>query len=60
MPFGQVVDIESLVAPVNEDTPQGIDIREDRSPTSDYYTIKDARNAAAPLHIAPSRNREPC
>ena len=46
MPFGHVVDIESLVAPVNEDTPQGIDIREDRSPTSDYYTIKDARNAA--------------
>ncbi len=46
MPFGHVVDIESLIAPISEDTPQGIDIREDRSPTSDYYTIKDARNAA--------------
>jgi len=46
MPFGHVVDIERLIAPVSEETPQGTDIREDRSPTSDYYTIKDARNAA--------------
>lgn len=46
MSFGHVVDIETLVAPISEDLPQGSDIREDRSPTSDFYTIKDARNAA--------------
>ncbi|MEK9765493.1 MAG: type VI secretion system ImpA family N-terminal domain-containing protein, partial [Thalassolituus sp.] len=46
MSFSHVVDIERLIAPISEDTPQGSDIREDRSPTSDFYTIKDARNAA--------------
>ena len=46
MSFGHVIDIDNLVAPINDDTPQGVDIREDRSPTSDYYTIKDARNNA--------------
>ena len=56
MPFGHVVDIDSLVAPVNEDTPQGIDIREDRSPTSDYYTIKDARNAARAAERSAARS----
>ena len=46
MSFSHVVDIDQLVAPISEDAPQGSDIREDRSPTSDYYTVKDARNAA--------------
>ena len=41
-----VIDIESLLEPISDDQPQGEDIREDRSPTSDYYIIKDARNAA--------------
>jgi len=46
MSFSHVVDIERLVAPINGDAAQGTDVREDRSPTSDYYTVKDARNAA--------------
>jgi len=46
MAFPNVIDIEGLAAPVSDDQPTGSDIREDRSPTSDYYTIKDARNSA--------------
>ena len=46
MPSAQIMDVEQLLAPISDDQPQGIDIREDRSPTSDYYTIKDARNTA--------------
>lgn len=46
MSFPNLIDLEQLSAPVREDAPQGTDIREDRSPTSDYYTIKDARNNA--------------
>lgn len=46
MTLENVVDIEKLLSPIQENTPQGEDIREDRSPTSDYYTIKDARNSA--------------
>ncbi|MFC6981367.1 ImpA family type VI secretion system protein [Microbulbifer taiwanensis] len=46
MAFPNVIDIDALVAPISDDQPTGSDIREDRSPTSDYYTIKDARNSA--------------
>ncbi len=46
MPFDNVIDIEALAAPISSNTPTGEDIREDRSPTSDYYSIKDARNNA--------------
>lgn len=42
----EIVDINGLLQPVSEDSPAGSDIREDSSPTSPYYTIKDARNAA--------------
>lgn len=41
-----IIDINSLLAPVSEDNPVGSDIREDSSPTSPYFTIKDARNSA--------------
>jgi type VI secretion system protein ImpA len=46
MPSLSIVDIEALVLPVSAEAPHGSDIREDRSPTSDYYSIKDARNGA--------------
>lgn len=46
MPFPSIIDIESLVQPIAGDSPCGEDIRDDRSPTSDYYSIKDARNNA--------------
>ena len=41
-----VVDIESLTKPISEESPQGTDIREDSSPSSVFYKIKDARNGA--------------
>jgi len=46
MPSEAIIDINSLLEPVSEDNPVGIDIREDSSPSSAYYTIKDARNNA--------------
>ena len=39
-------DIDALLQPLSEEKPQGEDIREDYSPTSIYYQIKDARAAA--------------
>lgn len=46
MAFPHVIQIDELAAAIDGDSPTGVDIREDRSPTSDYYTIKDARNSA--------------
>lgn len=46
MAFANIIDIEALLADISADNPHGSDIREDRSPTSDYYTVKDARNSA--------------
>jgi len=46
MAFPNTINIEELTAPISSDSPAGEDIREDRSPTSDYYSIKDARNSA--------------
>lgn len=45
MPLENIIDIEALLKPISDDSPHGIDIREDPSPTSSYYRIKDARNA---------------
>ena len=41
-----IIDISSLLEPISEDNPVGTDIREDASPSSAYFTIKDARNSA--------------
>ena len=41
-----VIDIDALIQPISEDKPQGEDIREDYSPDSVYYQIKDARSEA--------------
>ncbi len=38
--------LESLLEPIPGDNPAGEDIRDDPSPASDYYSIKDTRNAA--------------
>ncbi|MBB3168794.1 type VI secretion system protein TssA [Simiduia aestuariiviva] len=46
MSLAHIIDLESLKQPISVDTPQGKDLRTDRSPTSTYYAIKDARNAA--------------
>ena len=44
MPLDYIIDLDQLLAPISEEQPHGIDIREDRSPTSSFYRIKDARN----------------
>ncbi|PCJ44959.1 MAG: type VI secretion system protein TssA [Moraxellaceae bacterium] len=41
-----IIDIESLLIPISEETPAGSDIREDRSANSLFYQIKDARERA--------------
>ncbi len=41
-----ILDFETLLAPIDGDNPAGPDIREDSSPTSVYYKLKDARSAA--------------
>lgn len=46
MALPQVIEIDSLLLPIAEDTPAGVDPRADSSPTSLYYQAKDARNAA--------------
>lgn len=46
MASSSVLELDALLAPISDDAPTGTDIREDASPTSAYYTIKDARNAA--------------
>lgn len=46
MPSEAIIDISSLLEPVSDENPAGEDIRENASPTSAYYTIKDARNSA--------------
>lgn len=40
------LDIDQLLTPIDGDNPAGVDLREDVSPTSDYYAVKDARSAA--------------
>lgn len=46
MPLAHVINLDDLLSPISESAPQGADIREDRSPNSDYYSVKDARNSA--------------
>jgi type VI secretion system protein ImpA len=43
----EVLDFKKLLAEVPGDSPTGIDLREDTSPTSDYYAVRDARKAAS-------------
>ena len=41
-----VIDIDSLLIPISEEAPTGLDVREDPSPTSIYQAIKSERNQA--------------
>ncbi|MGD8568701.1 MAG: type VI secretion system protein TssA [Gammaproteobacteria bacterium] len=40
------MDLDSLLQPISEESPAGVDLRADMSPTSTYNTLKDARNSA--------------
>mgnify|MGYP002641462561 CR=1 FL=1 len=42
----EIIPLEKLLHPISDDNPVGTDIREDSSPASLFYSIKDARNAA--------------
>jgi type VI secretion system protein ImpA len=42
----QIIPLNQLLEPISTDSAVGSDIRDDASPTSPYYSIKDARNAA--------------
>ncbi|HEX3487610.1 MAG TPA: type VI secretion system protein TssA [Micropepsaceae bacterium] len=42
----QCIDIEKLLAPISDGAPAGSNIREDVSPASLYFRLKDARSAA--------------
>lgn len=41
-----VISLDDLLAPVSEDSTTGVDLREDATPDSAYFTIKEARAAA--------------
>jgi type VI secretion system protein ImpA len=41
-----VIELERLLAPISEEQPAGEDLREDFSPRSTYYSIKDAQSSA--------------
>ncbi|HKM53105.1 MAG TPA: type VI secretion system ImpA family N-terminal domain-containing protein, partial [Isosphaeraceae bacterium] len=47
MPSPQVLDFPRLLAQIPGDKPTGVDLRQDTSPTSDYYAIRDARKRAS-------------
>lgn len=42
----EIIDLATLLAPISEEAPAGIDIRQDSSPTSKYQQIKSARATA--------------
>jgi type VI secretion system protein ImpA len=46
MSTGPVLDLDALLAPVSESAPAGVDLREDTSPQSVYYQLKDFRATA--------------
>ncbi len=47
MPSPEVLDFARLLAQIPGDKPTGVDLRQDISPSSDYYAIRDARKAAS-------------
>ena len=46
MATSATIDIESLLLPISESAPAGVNLRADVSPTSIYYRLKDARSGA--------------
>lgn len=41
-----ILDFDALLTPIEGDNPAGPDLRDDPSPTSKYFAMKDARSAA--------------
>jgi len=42
----EILAVEDLLQPISEEAPCGVNVRDDTSPSSSYYKIKDARSAA--------------
>ena len=43
------LELEALVRPISEEAPAGENLREDVTPTSTYYQLRDIRSAACQL-----------
>ncbi|MEM7517322.1 MAG: type VI secretion system protein TssA, partial [Planctomycetota bacterium] len=54
-----MIDLETLLRPIREEVPTGDNLRADPSPTSPYYQIKDARNAARVSERAALQSDDP-
>ena len=54
-----ILDFDALLAPIDGENPAGIDLREDPSPTSAYFAIKDARTAARATERALETEEDP-
>jgi type VI secretion system protein ImpA len=54
-----MLDTESLLRPIREGAPAGDNLRDDPSPTSLYYRIKDARNTARSVERAAQQSDDP-
>lgn len=50
------LDLESLLAPISDDSPVGSDVRNDFSPTSPYFRLRDARADARAAERAADAN----
>ncbi|MBU6419094.1 MAG: type VI secretion system protein TssA [Proteobacteria bacterium] len=50
------LDLEGLLAPISDETPVGADVREDFSPTSLYFRLRDARADARAAERAADAN----
>jgi type VI secretion system protein ImpA len=54
-----MLDTEWLLRPIRDDAPAGENLRDDPSPTSPYYQIKDARNTARSMERAVQQAEDP-
>ena len=54
-----MLDTDALLRPIRADSPTGENLRDDSSPTSLYYQIKDARNAARSMERAAQQAEDP-
>jgi type VI secretion system protein ImpA len=50
------IDMEALLAPIEGDSPTGVDLREDFTPQSPYYRLRDARAEARAAERAADGN----
>jgi type VI secretion system protein ImpA len=57
--FPEGFDLATLLAPISEEVPEGIDLREDASPSSLYRRLRDARTEARDAERAADAPRSP-